>query len=371
MPFETYAQTRPWAKAIERAVLERKMPPWFGSEGGPFLNDPTLAPEEIAAIREWVSAGAPEGRVNAAPPHPDWNDGWNIGKPDWVLPLPRVFPIPTSGEVEYQYMIVPGPAGGDRWADRVQVLPGNMAAVHHAVVYILEPGSAWLKNRPRGVFFTLAREEPDAFTTSDILFTYTPGAVADQWPSGMAKLIPAGSELVFQIHYVALKQGGVDRTRLGLKFSTRPPAKRVLTLQLNNDRLLIPPGVPDAQFHVWGTLPKDALLLSMYPHMHLRGKAFEYRVSTPGASPRILLRVDHYDFRWQLTYRLKEPLDLPAGTRLDCVAVYDNSSRNPRNPDPSQAVTFGFESTEEMMIGFFDVAVEPGLGKAEFFVRKP
>jgi len=255
MPFETYRQTRPWAKAIERAVLEKKMPPWFASEGGPFSNDPSLTPEEIRVIRDWAESGSIEGPIADAPPSLAWNEGWNIGTPDQIVTLPRAFSIPKSGEVEYQYMIVPAPAERDRWVDRMQVLPGNSAAVHHAVVYIRERGSKWLKGRPPGEFFTLSQEEPDSFTTSDILFTYAPGASVDQWPEGMAKLIPAGSDLVFQMHYVALPAGGVDRTRLGLRFAKGTPKKRVLTLQLNNDRLLIPPGVPDAQFHVFGTGP--------------------------------------------------------------------------------------------------------------------
>jgi hypothetical protein len=370
MPLESYRQTRPWAKAMERQVLAKKMPPWFASDGVPFANDPSLSPNEIQVIRDWVEAGSPEGRDMGAPPTLAMTGEWNIGKPDAIVTFPSAFPIPKSGEVDYRYIILSAPADQDRWVDRVQVLPGNPAAVHHAVVYIRPRGSKWLKDRPRGVFFSLSEEEPDSFTTSDILFTYTPGASADQWPDGMAKLIPGGSDLVFQMHYVALPAGGADRTRLGLRFAKDSPQKRILTLQLNNDRLLIPPGVPDAHFHVWGTLPQDAVLLSLYPHMHLRGKTFEYRVTPPGGEPRTLLRVDHYDFRWQLTYRLKDPLPLAAGTRIECLASYDNSSRNPLNPDPNQSVRFGFQSTQEMMIGFFDVAVPAEVGKNSFFTRQ-
>ncbi len=369
MSFESYALTRPWAKAIQKAVLERRMPPWFATEGGPFENDPSLSPEELATLRTWVAAGSPEGSPKDAPPPLVWNEGWNIGKPDVIVPAPRAFEIPRSGEVDYQYLIVPAPVDHDAWVDAVELLPGNPAAVHHAVVYIREPRAKWMKDRPRGVYFRLNEDEPDAFTTSDILFTYTPGASMDRWPEGMAKRIPAGSELVFQMHYVALPKGGTDQTRLGLHFARKAPQKRVLTLQLNYDRLLIPPGVPDAQFRVWGTLPNDAILLSLYPHMHYRGRAFEYRVTPPGQATRTLLRVGRYDFHWQLTYRLKEPLALPAGTRIECLATYDNSSRNPLNPDPSQAVRFGFQSTEEMMIGFFDVAVPADVTKNEYFVR--
>jgi hypothetical protein len=231
-----------------------------------------------------------------------------------------------------------------------------------------EPGSNWLKDRPKGRLFTLSSEDPGSFTTSDILFTYTPGAAADQWPKGMAKLVKAGSDLVFQMHYTA--GSGSDQSSIGLIFSREAPSQRVLTLQLNNDRFILPPGSPDTRVGAWGTLPNDAVLLSLYPHMHLRGKGFEYRVIPPGGKSATVLKVNDYDFRWQLTYRLKDPLSLPAGTRIECTATFDNSKANPRNPDPAEAVRFGFQSTQEMMIGFFDVAVPASVDKPSFFVRQ-
>jgi hypothetical protein len=368
MSFESYRSVRPWAKAIEQAVVLKKMPPWFADPAfGQFSNDPSLKKEEIATIVEWVKTGAAEGEVKSSrtlrAPLPR-DSGWSIGMPDAVFSMPQAFRVPKSGEIDYQYVIVPTNFTEDRWVDRVEVLPSNRAAVHHAVIYIREPGSSWLKDRPKAALFTLPTEDPGSFTTSDILYTYTPGSVNDQWPMGMAKLVKAGSELVFQIHYTATASGGNDQTRVGVKFAREKPEKRVLTLQLNDDKFVIPPGAPDVRVTAWGTLPNDALLLSLFPHMHLRGKSFEYRIN--GAT---ILKVNDYDFHWQLTYRLKDPMPLKAGTKIECVATFDNSARNPRNPDPTQAVRFGFQSTEEMMIGFFDVAVPVGVDKASFFVR--
>jgi hypothetical protein len=370
MPLESYRQVRPWAKAIEQAILLKKMPPWFADPAiGKFANDPTLGEGEVAAISAWVAAGAPEGtplrRGLAAKPISEWS----IGAPDQVISMPRAIAIPRKGEIPYQYMVVPTGFPQDRWVRKVELLPGLRAAVHHAVVYIREPGSGWLRDAPRGAPFTVPPESSDAVTTSDLLFTYTPGAGSDAWPTGMAKLIPAGADLVFQMHYTALPSGGLDRTRLGMTFAAETPSLRVLTLQIGNDHFVIPPRVPNHRVLAWGTLPNDAVLLSLFPHMHLRGAGFEYRVVSPEGRAIPLLRLNRYDFQWQLTYRLAEPLALAAGTRLEVTGIFDNSPRNPRNPDPDAAVRFGFQSSEEMMIGFFDVAVPASLDKGAFFVR--
>ena len=153
-------------------------------------------------------------------------------------------------------------------------------------------------------------------------------------------------------------------------FSKQPPTKRVLTLQLNNDRFVSPPGAPHVQVGAWGTIPNDALLLSLYPHMHLRGKGFEYLITAPNGHVETLLKVNHYDFQWQLNYRLAEPRPIKAGTHLTWVGYFDNSPNNPNNPDPTAEVRYGEQSWEEMMIGFFDVVVDANIDKPRFFERK-
>jgi hypothetical protein len=188
----------------------------------------------------------------------------------------------------------------------------------------------------------------------------------------MAKLIPAGSDLVFEIHYTPNGKRATDRTRVGMMFAAfagSRPEKRVLTLQMSNERFVIPPGDPNYRVTVWGSLPNDALLLGFFPHMHLRGKAFEFTRILGNGLPETLLKVSHYDFHWQLAYRLATPVLLKKGTRLQWIAWFDNSANNPRNPDPSAEVRYGEQSREEMMVGFFDVAVDAQVDKAAFFAR--
>jgi hypothetical protein len=207
-------------------------------------------------------------------------------------------------------------------------------------------------------------------TTSDMLLVYAPGSSPDQWPDGMAKFIPAHSDLVFQMHYTTNGHAASDRTKVGMAFARSTPQQRVLTLQLAYDQhaIPIPAGAENYRVEVRGTLPNDATLLSFFPHMHLRGKRFEYNIIHQDRSVETLLRVN-YDFYWQLSYRLASPRRLPAGTELQAVAWYDNSRKNPHNPDPESDVQWGDQTYNAMMVGFFDVAVPASVDKWKFFMR--
>jgi hypothetical protein len=354
MSLTTYRETRPWAKAIREAVQTRKMPPWFADPCcGHFSNDRSLTAAEVETLAKWAESGALKGDESDSPFPREWTAGWNLGTPDVILGMSKPFSVPAQGAVEYQYFAVPTHFTGDRWIQRVEVKPGNRAVVHHVVAYIREPGSTWTRGP----------------TKADILQVYAPGTAPEIWRDGMAKLIKAGSDLVFEIHYTPNGKKTTDQTLVALTFAPSPPRKRVLTLQMANDHFAIPPGDPEYRVTVWGSLPNDALLLGFFPHMHLRGKAFEFNLIRPDGQPETLLRVSKYDFYWQLDYRLATPLALAKGTRLEWVARFDNSANNPRNPDPSAEVRYGFQSWEEMMIGFFDVAVDANVDKNLFFAR--
>jgi hypothetical protein len=378
-PLVTYSQTRPGAQAIAAVIKKEnpKMPPWFADPCcGHFANDPSLSPEQIATVVGWVKAGAPQGNPGDAPYGPQWTVGWNIAKPDWLLKMPAAVKLPARGDVEYTYEIVPTNFQEGKWVEMSELRPSARDHVHHAVVYIRPPGSEWLRGAPLGRPFTASTlRDPHLmhdghFTTSDLLLVYAPGSAPEHWPDGMAKYIPAHSDLVFQMHYTTNGHAASDRTSLGIVFAKQPPKERVLTLQLANehDTIPIPPNRDNYRVEVHGTMPNDALLLGFFPHMHLRGKRFEYNIVHPDGSRETLLRVN-YDFYWQLRYRLAEPRLLRAGTDLEAIAWYDNSRNNPHNPAPDSPVEWGEQTYNEMMVGFFDVAVPATMDKEKFFVR--
>lgn len=351
MPLTTYREARPWAKAIRDAVVARRMPPWFAAQASVhFANDPRLTADEIRTIEDWVRGGAAEGpRATASQPLPA------SASYDLTLTMPSAIKVPAREELDYQVVTLPLGLKEDRWVTGALIRPGVRSVVHHVVVYIKEPGKPFWQH---GV------------TKADILALYAPGQPPMSLPEGMAKKIPAGSDLVLQLHYTPDGRAADDRTSISLKFAAAEPHSRVLTLQLATTNIRIPPGDRDYHVSAWGTMPGDALLLSLFPHMHLRGKAFEYSIVEPGGRVETLLRVAPYDFNWQLSYQLAVPRLLRKGTRLTATGWYDNSANNPRNPDPTAEVGYGEQSRDEMMVGFFDVAVPANVDKETFFVTR-
>jgi hypothetical protein len=269
----SYAQAKNWAAAIRADVDSRKMPPWFADPCcGRFANDPSLSLKELETIDRWVEAGAPEGDPRGAPLPPHWREGWNIAAPDLELKMPQPVQLPASGDVEYTYEIVPTHFEEGRWVQMSELRPSARDHIHHAVVYIRPPESTWLRGAPVGVPFTASTlHDPHLMheahaTTSDLRLVYAPGSSPEDWPEGMAKFIPAASELIFQMHYTTNGQASSDQTSLGLVFAKHAPEKRVLTLQLANDHdsIPIPPNTDNYRVEVHGTLPNEALLLGFF-----------------------------------------------------------------------------------------------------------
>ena len=371
MPFvDDYAKVRPWAKAIRQSVVTRRMPPWFADPAhGQFANDRAMPKEMIDRIVAWVDAGAPEGNRKEAPPAKKFTSGWNISEPDYVVQMPQPFTIPASGKVDYQYIVVPLNLTEDKWVQMVEARPaeGARQSVHHILVFMRAPQSNWLRGEAEpGVPFVPPRTTPDGKPRNDIggggneiLTIYTPGNVPDIWAPGTAKRIRAGSDLVLQMHYTPSGKEVVDQSRIGFVWAKEPVERRAVTFNTMNTEFAIPPMAGD---HAVNGSPfpirNEAWLYSFFPHMHLRGKSFEYTLRQPDGQVETLLRVPNYDFNWQLTYKLKEPIRLAPGARVQGRAVFDNSPNNPHNPDAKATVRWGEQSDEEMMIGFFDLLID-------------
>jgi len=383
MSFLTYNEVRPWAKAIREAVLTKKMPPWFADPHyGKFSNDRSLAKEEIDTLVSWVDGGVREGDPKDAPAPVAWVDGWSIGKPDAVFEMPHDFDVPAAGTIEYQYIVIPSGFTKDTWVQAAEARPGNRKLVHHIIAFVRPPGSKWLSEAKPGVPFVPEAkkddekkkkkndEEKDDAATPELLIGFAPGLVPMTLPSSQAKLVKAGSDFVFQMHYTATGKAGTDRSRIGVIFAKEMPKERVFTSNATNSKFVIPPGDPAFRVVSSITLQQSARLVDLMPHMHYRGKDFEYRAVYPTGETQTLLSVPKYDFNWQLFYYLSDPIVLPKGTRIDCTAHFDNSPNNRYNPDPKAEVRWGDQTWEEMMIGWFDVAVDANSDPADVFREK-
>lgn len=381
MPLGSFEQVRPYARAIKQAVLARKMPPWnIAAPPGRFHNDPSLSQQEIHTLATWADSGAPAGDPNDAPPPRAFAEGWFVGTPDLVFEMPQPYVVPPAGTIEYTYVIVPTGFTEDRWVSSAEVRPGNRAVVHHANVYVREPGSQWLRGYPLRTLF-VPSEHGDRFglggassagatLREQMIAGYIPGRPPKQVPPGYGMLIPAGSDLVFQLHYTANGQPARDLTKVGFIFAKTPPTRRVLRIQASNGSFVIPPGAANHPVSGSAVLGVDCELLDAYPHMHLRGKSMRLSAAYPNGAKEELVNVPKYDFNWQLVYEFSQPLLLPKGTVLRADAVFDNSTGNRFNPDSKAEVRWGDQTWQEMMVGFFDVAVAPATDPRAVVVKQ-
>ena len=372
----TYKETRPWAMAIKEAVKTRKMPPWFADPRyGHFSNARTLTQPQIDTITAWADAGAPEGDPKDMPPPAKFTTGWGIDAPDVVFELPKPFSIPARGVMDYQHIIVPTHFTEDKWVKEAEVRPTDRSVVHHIIAFVRAPGSNWFKGEQPGVFFIAPQvkttEQPDTSALpSDFLVGYAPGQPAEILRPGQAKLIKAGSDIIFQVHYTPNGHATVDQTKLGIVFAKEPPKERVLTLSATNGTFKIPPGDPGYRVDATFEVATEVMLTGLHPHMHGRGKDFEYRLVYPTGESQTILSVPHYNWHWQNWYTLQEPIVLPKGTKIECTAHFDNSANNPDNADPTKAITWGEQSWDEMMVGFFNLAFDANMPVENLFPKK-
>jgi peroxiredoxin len=339
----SYEDLLGWEDTILEVIADNRMPPWNANPAyGHFKNDARLSASEIELIRQWIAGGMPPGDPQDLPEPPQFVEGWKIGQPEQVIYMDDVpFTVPAQGTVDYQRFLVDPGWTEDKYIDAAEARPDNRAVVHHILAYIIPPGA----------------RRVDLQT---ILVGYAPGSLPVQLEDGLAIRVPAGSKLLFEMHYTPNGSQQTDRSYIGVRFTSQDKVSKLLQGQAAMERRFeIPAGAEAHEVTAEYRSRQDELLISMTPHMHLRGKAFRYQAIYPDGSQEILLDVPKYDFNWQLKYVLAEPKKLPRGTKVVCTAVYDNSAANLANPDPSRAVRWGDQSWQEMMIGFFDtVAVD-------------
>jgi mono/diheme cytochrome c family protein len=341
----TYRQASGWSKMIMEVIDDGRMPPWHADPNhGKFANDRRLSKNEIETIRTWIAEGMPRGEREDLPEPIEYTSEWRIGEPDVVFEIPEEVTIQPTGVVPYMNFEVPTNFTEDKWIKAMEPMPGNDKVVHHIIVYCRAPE---FQGGDLNQFLGIGR---------GFLSGYAPGTVENIFDDRRAVKIPAGSTLVFQMHYTPTGKVETDRSKFGLVFAEGKPEFEVVTATVENFEFKIPPHAKDYEVVAKSEFPGDALLYSMTPHMHYRGSKFKYIVTYPDGKEEVLLNVPTYDFNWQTSYILEEPKLLPKGTKLTAIAHFDNSEENPYNPDPTKPVRWGDQTWEEMMIGWMTLS---------------
>jgi hypothetical protein len=356
MSLLTFDDARPWARAIKQKVARREMPPWGADPAvGKFLNDPSLSQAEIDTISAWVDGGAPEGNRADLPPAPHFTEGWSIGKPDLVFKMLEPFNVPADGTIPYVYITVPTNLKEDIWIRGVQLKPTDRRVVHHIISDLVEGNGQPPDPAPKLTRDRSRKDIPGG------IGGLVPGRLYGLYEEGVARKIPAGADIVLQMHYTTIGQAVTDQTEIGVVLAKEPPTK--LRVEgggsIPNNSFVIPPNAANHEVTAKKTFDKDTYLTQMYPHMHVRGKDVQYKLVYPDGREELLLSVPRYDFNWQMSYRLAEPKFIPKGSTIVVTAHYDNSRANKFNPDPGAEVRWGDQTWEEMLIGYFSTTDEP------------
>jgi hypothetical protein len=389
MSLLTYKQARPFARSIAAQVTQGTMPPWHADpKYGKFENDRRLTEKDKATILAWVNGGTPEGNPAELPTAPVFPDGWAIGKVDAVFELPENYPVPAEGTIDYKYFEVPTNFTEDKWIQAFQVKPGDPSAVHHVIVFSRPPKrpapagapqtDGAQRQRQQGPFtFGPNMDEPESVkanaarqsTPNDrpapkdgmggFVGGFAPGQAIRIFREGTAVRLPAGSTLIFQMHYTATGKATTDRSKIGLVFAKEPPKQEMITAALVNQNFTLPAGAPDTKVDATMTMNTDVTLWSVMPHTHVRGRRWEVKATYPDGRTEMLVNVPKYDFNWQTEYVFDTPIKLPKGTVFHTSAWYDNSAASKTNPNPKIDVHWGEQTWEEMQFTAFSVTIDP------------
>ena len=359
MSLLTYEEVRPWARSIRDEVADGTMPPWHAdAPHGSFLNERRLTAAEKDVILKWASGGAPKGDDKDLPKVPAFTEGWTVGQPDIVFEMEQPYELPAEGTIQYEYFYIPTNFTEPKWVKSIEIRPGNREVVHHVLVYyraqpdlqrtpVLRPSpSARTPGvREPGVSLNPARR---GLPPQRLLATYAPGTEAQIAPEGTAFRLEPGGILELQMHYTTKGEKTTDRTKIGLILAKDTSPTEVRPGQFINGSFTLPAGADDVAVDADVEFLQDATIWGLFPHTHLRGKKWEYKMITPDGTTKTILSVPNYDFNWQTYYMFKEPLKVTKGTKIVSTAWYDNSAKNKSNPDPKANVKWGEQTWEEM-----------------------
>ncbi len=379
----TYKQAKTWAEDIKEYTAHRKMPPWKPADGVAFHNDRRLSDGDLKTLAAWVDGGTPEGDAKDAPPPLKFAEGWMLGKPDLILTTPAEFNLGPSGPDTFRCYVLPTDLPEDKYIVGFEVKPGNPRIVHHTLNYWDITGKARQLeaeskakakegDRDRGPGYSTAMGVGFLPTSSPRPGVspigswggWAPGQVPRYLPEGTGYLLPKGADVVLQVHYHRDGKPEVDQSRIGIYFAKKPierPYQTIFATPKLPFLMNIPANADSHPIAASGYLQTDATLHSVMPHMHLIGRSVKMSMTPPGGSKTTLVDIPDWDYNWQETYWLKEPLKLKAGTKLEIEALFDNSSKNPNNPrTPPALVLFGEQTTNEMLFGFMGVTNDEG-----------
>lgn len=358
MSLLTYEDARPYAKAIRDEIGEGHMPPWHAdAPAGTFENERRLSDADKKTILDWIAGGAPRGNPQDQPPQPQYTDGWQIGKPDVVFEMQEEYKIPAKGTVEYEYFYIPTNFTEAKYVKAIEVRPGNRKVVHHVLVqYQAKPDltrTPVLKFKPEYARLpepTFGDRQPrrEQGVPTRLIGTYAPGTLPQVFREGTALRLEPGGVIELQMHYTTNGEATTDRTKVGLVFSKEPAPREVRPSAFYNASLSLPPNSSNTSVPGEVEFQQDTIVYGLFPHTHLRGKAWEYSLVLPDGTSKKILSVPRYDFNWQTYYMFTEPLQVPKGAKIVSTAWYDNSHGNRSNPNAEIEVKWGDQTWEEM-----------------------
>lgn len=354
----SYGEVKKRSQQLLSFVASRQMPPWKPVAGfGEFISERRMSDAEIALLKAWVEQGAPEGDPRDLPPAPKFNDGWAFGEPDLVVSMPEPYVLQAEGRDILRNFVMPLNFAEDRYVRAYQLRASNRRVVHHALLFLDNTGNSRRKDEEDpGPGYAGIPVGGEALT-GGILGGWAPGIVVQPFPDGIAKEVKRGADLVLQVHFSPTGKVEKERSQVGLWFSKKPPERKLDVVFLSDGRLFIPAGLNAASVTDEVTLPVDMEFTAVFPHSHYLGKECRVTAKTPDGRDIPLIWIKNWDFKWQQTYRYREPLRLPKGTVITMNWIFDNSAGNPRNPhNPPRDVHYGETTLDEMATTFWEIA---------------